>query len=246
VEHEHCRHRHYWLLFADQCPPAAFPPHAHRRSASCYGRRWRSWGQRTGGRSRPAYRAGATSSVGTRERWIGRARKLAAPTCLKLTHDKSLPLAAPCRWIYKLSPAIDRSPFTPAEDAHIVTQQHELGNRWAAISRGLAGRTDSMVQRRWKLLVVRCLRRLVPGASLAEKLDAIGRLRQGGPVGSAASGAGDGAAGGAGDGAASDSVTVKRRGRRKAGAASSSAAAGARVGVGGGAATTSPPAAQMA
>lgn len=190
------------------------------RSASGFARRWRSLAQTTGARSRPAFPAGATSSAGTREYLQPTPCAFQPQLATSLWSRRATLCTTPssCRWIYKLSPAIDRSPFTPAEDAHIVTQQHELGNRWAAISRGLTGRTDSMVQRRWKQLVVRCLRRLSPDATLADKLAAIGRLRQDGPAADIASALS----------ATSDSVTVKPRGRRKAGAASSTAA-GARV-----------------
>ena len=56
--------------------------------------------------------------------------------------------AARLRWINHLSPDLDRSPFTPDEDALILRERAARGNKWAAIAGMLPGRTDNMVKNR--------------------------------------------------------------------------------------------------
>ncbi|OHT11224.1 Myb-like DNA-binding domain containing protein [Tritrichomonas foetus] len=53
------------------------------------------------------------------------------------------------RWEFHLNPNINKEPFTPSEDRHIITQQRKLGNRWTIIAEQLPGRTSSSVKNRW-------------------------------------------------------------------------------------------------
>jgi len=42
------------------------------------------------------------------------------------------------RWIFRLDPSIDRSPFTPELDAQLLNYHSELGNKWAAIAKRMS------------------------------------------------------------------------------------------------------------
>jgi hypothetical protein len=57
------------------------------------------------------------------------------------------------RWRCNLDPTIDKSPWTPEEDAKILLLQGELGNRWATISTQLKGRTENAVKTRYRSLL---------------------------------------------------------------------------------------------
>ena len=56
------------------------------------------------------------------------------------------------RWLNYLSPALNKSDFTPEEDALLNQKVEELGQKWVQISKFFTGRTDQMVKNRYFLL----------------------------------------------------------------------------------------------
>jgi hypothetical protein len=56
------------------------------------------------------------------------------------------------RWYNYLSPHLNTSDWSPAEDALLLQKHRELGGKWAKIARFLPNRTDSMAKNRFNKL----------------------------------------------------------------------------------------------
>lgn len=66
------------------------------------------------------------------------------------------------RWRCNLDPSIDKSPWTPEEDREILRYQKEMGNRWAAISTLLPGRTENAIKTRYRSIVRKLKKQWTP------------------------------------------------------------------------------------
>ena len=53
------------------------------------------------------------------------------------------------RWLYRLCPGVNKTPFQKWEDELIVLERQKIGNHWTAIAAKLPGRTSYAVKNRW-------------------------------------------------------------------------------------------------
>ncbi|PCH33331.1 hypothetical protein WOLCODRAFT_159989 [Wolfiporia cocos MD-104 SS10] len=63
------------------------------------------------------------------------------------------------RWLHSLSPSVKKSAWTPEEDARLRALLAAHGPRWAAIARGIPGRTDDACSKRYREALDPALRR---------------------------------------------------------------------------------------
>lgn len=56
------------------------------------------------------------------------------------------------RWFLNLDPSINRGPWTPEEDAKLVSLQQSLGGKWSLMAKSLPGRTENAVKTRFHSL----------------------------------------------------------------------------------------------
>jgi hypothetical protein len=53
------------------------------------------------------------------------------------------------RWFNALDPAMNRGPWTPEEDEHLIRLHEQHGNRWTKISGLMPMRSDNAIKNRW-------------------------------------------------------------------------------------------------
>lgn len=74
--------------------------------------------------------------------WAAIARKIAGRSAVQCRNH----------WNDVLDPAINKGPWTPAEDRRLEKLQRELGCKWMGISEGMPGRTAPQCTNRWRRL----------------------------------------------------------------------------------------------
>ncbi|EAY08992.1 Myb-like DNA-binding domain containing protein [Trichomonas vaginalis G3] len=67
------------------------------------------------------------------------------------------------RWLFRLCPDVDKSPFQRWEDELIVIERARIGNHWTAIAAKLPGRTSCAIKNRWYTVLKN---RVYPQASI--------------------------------------------------------------------------------
>lgn len=53
------------------------------------------------------------------------------------------------RWMFRISPGLNKDPFEKWEDELIIKERERLGNHWTLIAGQLPGRTSCAVKNRW-------------------------------------------------------------------------------------------------
>jgi hypothetical protein len=53
------------------------------------------------------------------------------------------------RWLFRISPGLNKNPFEKWEDELIIRERETLGNHWTLIASHLPGRTSCAVKNRW-------------------------------------------------------------------------------------------------
>ncbi|EAY15029.1 Myb-like DNA-binding domain containing protein [Trichomonas vaginalis G3] len=57
------------------------------------------------------------------------------------------------RYTKYLSPDLNKNPWTPEEDALLISKYHEIGAKWVKMSKFFNNRTDYSLKNRWNVLV---------------------------------------------------------------------------------------------
>ena len=73
------------------------------------------------------------------------------------------------RWHNHVNPDIKKGPFTPDEDSAILRLFHDVGSKWAYISKYLPGRTDNAIKNHYNTVLVRRAKLIAAVSNLKEK-----------------------------------------------------------------------------
>jgi transcription factor MYB, plant len=85
------------------------------------------------------------------------------------------------RWLNQLNPVVHHHPFTPEEDALIISSQARYGNKWSAIARLFPGRTDNSIKNHWNANLRKCRRRAAVAAAAAASAAVDGAIASSSP-----------------------------------------------------------------